>query len=105
MPKSPRLIRRVAEKPGALAAVRIHAEPVHRDREWYRPENAAQRQFTVDDPAAVGVADAGGAVARRRVVLDLEEFGDRRWLPLLGAGVDGREVDPAPCTGPISYAG
>jgi hypothetical protein len=34
----------------------------------------------LDDPAAVGVADAGGAVARRRVVLYLEEFGDRRWL-------------------------
>ena len=31
---------------GALAAVRIHAEPVHRDREWYRPAHAAQRQFT-----------------------------------------------------------
>jgi hypothetical protein len=46
MPKSPRLIRRVAEKPGALAAVRIHAEPVHRDREWYRPAHTAQRQFT-----------------------------------------------------------
>src|SRR5205823_8727100 len=66
----------------------------HGDGQRHLPGEAVQREFTVDDPAGVGLADAGGTVTHRRVLLHVEDVdGAEVVVPLLVAGVDGRELD------------
>src|SRR5712691_12445189 len=50
---------------GPLPAPRVRAEPVHLAGQRHLPGDAVQRQLTVNDPAVVGPANAGGAVAHR----------------------------------------
>src|SRR5215831_3469331 len=81
-------------EPGPLPAPRVRDEPVDPHSQQHLPGDAAQRQLTVDDPAVAGLADAGRAVAHRRVLVDLEVVGGAEVVVTrLVAGVDGRQVD------------
>ena len=77
MPNSPRLTRAVAEIPTCRSPCGPEPNPVTVTASCTLRVHAVQRQLTVDDPALVGPANAGGAVTRARVLGDIEEVSVR----------------------------